>query len=102
MEVVNLNDKLAKVKEYWSPKIVGELNDTYVKIVKFTGEFVWHHHDNEDELFLVVKGTAAYEISRSRSHGDARRVHHCAERRGAYAGGGRGSSSGLDRTQDHA
>jgi mannose-6-phosphate isomerase-like protein (cupin superfamily) len=56
MEVVNLNDKLAKVKEYWSPKIVGELNDTYVKIVKFTGEFVWHHHDNEDELFLVVKG----------------------------------------------
>jgi mannose-6-phosphate isomerase-like protein (cupin superfamily) len=56
MEVVNLDDKLAKVKEYWSPKIVGELNDTYVKIVKFTGDFVWHHHDNEDELFLVVKG----------------------------------------------
>src|SRR3984885_7011832 len=56
MEVVNLADKLAKVKEYWSPKIVGELNDTYVKIVKFTGEFVWHHHDDEDEMFLVVKG----------------------------------------------
>jgi mannose-6-phosphate isomerase-like protein (cupin superfamily) len=56
MEVVNLNEKLAKVKEPWSPKIVGEVNDTYVKIVKFTGEFVWHHHDNEDELFLVVKG----------------------------------------------
>jgi mannose-6-phosphate isomerase-like protein (cupin superfamily) len=56
MEVVNLNDKLSKVKEYWSPKIVGEVNDTLVKIVKFTGEFVWHHHDNEDELFLVIKG----------------------------------------------
>jgi mannose-6-phosphate isomerase-like protein (cupin superfamily) len=56
MEVVNLNEKLAKVKEFWSPKIVGEVNDTYVKIVKFTGEFVWHHHDNEDELFLVIKG----------------------------------------------
>ena len=56
MEVVNLNEKLAKVKEPWSPKIVGEVNDTYVKIVKFTGEFVWHHHDNEDELFLVIKG----------------------------------------------
>ena len=56
MEVVNLNEKMAKVKEPWSPKIVGEVNDTYVKIVKFTGEFVWHHHDNEDELFLVVKG----------------------------------------------
>lgn len=56
MEVVNLNEKMAKVKEPWSPKIVGEVNDTYVKIVKFTGEFVWHHHDDEDELFLVVKG----------------------------------------------
>jgi mannose-6-phosphate isomerase-like protein (cupin superfamily) len=56
MEVVNLNDKLSKVKEYWSPKIVGEVNDTLVKIVRFTGEFVWHHHDDEDELFLVVKG----------------------------------------------
>ena len=56
MEVVNLNDKLSRVKESWSPKIVGELNDSYVKVVKFTGEFVWHHHENEDELFLVIKG----------------------------------------------
>jgi len=56
MEVVNLKDKLSKVREYWSPKIVGELNDSYVKVVKFTGEFVWHHHENEDELFLVIKG----------------------------------------------
>jgi mannose-6-phosphate isomerase-like protein (cupin superfamily) len=56
MEVINLNEKLSKVKEPWSPKIVGELNDSYVKVVKFTGEFVWHHHDNEDELFWVIKG----------------------------------------------
>ncbi|MGD0401688.1 MAG: cupin domain-containing protein [Candidatus Acidiferrales bacterium] len=56
MEVVNLKDKLSKVREPWSPKIVGELNDSYVKVVKFTGEFVWHHHENEDELFLVIKG----------------------------------------------
>jgi mannose-6-phosphate isomerase-like protein (cupin superfamily) len=56
MEAVNLNEKLSKVREYWSPKIIGELNDSYVKVVKFTGEFVWHHHDNEDELFLVVQG----------------------------------------------
>jgi mannose-6-phosphate isomerase-like protein (cupin superfamily) len=56
MEAVNLNDKLSKVNEYWSPKIIGELNDSYVKVVKFTGEFVWHHHDHEDELFFVVKG----------------------------------------------
>lgn len=56
MQAVNLEEKLSKVHEYWSPKIVGELNDSYVKIVKFQGEFLWHHHDHEDELFLVVKG----------------------------------------------
>jgi mannose-6-phosphate isomerase-like protein (cupin superfamily) len=56
MEAVNLEDKLSKVNECWSPKIVGELNDSYVKIVKFQGEFIWHHHDKEDELFLVLKG----------------------------------------------
>jgi mannose-6-phosphate isomerase-like protein (cupin superfamily) len=56
MEAVNLEAKLSQVKEYWSPKIVGELNDSYVKVVRFKGEFVWHHHENEDELFLVVKG----------------------------------------------
>ena len=56
MEAVNLNEKLSRVHEHWSPTIIGELNDTYVKVVKFTGEFVWHHHDNEDEMFLVVKG----------------------------------------------
>ncbi|HUJ31515.1 MAG TPA: cupin domain-containing protein [Candidatus Acidoferrum sp.] len=56
MEAVNLEQKLSKVTEQWSPKIVGELNDSYVKVVKLKGEFVWHHHDAEDELFLVVKG----------------------------------------------
>ncbi len=57
METVNLQAKFARFNEPWSPKIVGELNDSYVKLVKFTGEFVWHHHDAEDELFFVVKGT---------------------------------------------
>lgn len=56
MEAINLAQKLSLVADYWSPKIVGELNDSYVKVVKLKGEFVWHHHDNEDELFLVVKG----------------------------------------------
>jgi mannose-6-phosphate isomerase-like protein (cupin superfamily) len=56
MEAINLNEKLSRVKDFWSPTIIGELNDSYVKIVKFTGEFVWHHHDDEDEMFLVVKG----------------------------------------------
>ncbi|HYO99175.1 MAG TPA: cupin domain-containing protein [Pyrinomonadaceae bacterium] len=56
MDVVNLNDKFKLFDEHWKPKIVGEVNDAYVKLVKFTGEFLWHQHDAEDELFLVVKG----------------------------------------------
>jgi mannose-6-phosphate isomerase-like protein (cupin superfamily) len=56
MEKVNLNQKLSLFSEYWSPKIVGELNGQMVKLVKFKGPFTWHHHDAEDELFLVVKG----------------------------------------------
>lgn len=56
MDAVNLNEKLSRVKEYWSPKIVGEVNDSYVKLVKFKNEFVWHHHENEDEMFLVLQG----------------------------------------------
>lgn len=57
MEKVSLGEKFGRVREYWSPKIVGELNDSYVKVVKMRGEFLWHHHEQEDELFLVVKGT---------------------------------------------
>ena len=53
---VNLAEKFSRFNDYWSPRIAGELNDFYVKLVKLKGEFVWHHHDNEDELFLVVKG----------------------------------------------
>src|SRR5438445_13790183 len=55
-EKVNLAEKFASFSDHWSPKIAGELNDSYVKLVKLKGEFVWHHHDSEDELFLVVKG----------------------------------------------
>ncbi len=57
MEKVNVLEKFSLVKDYWSPKIVGELNDSYVKIVKLKGEFIWHRHEQEDELFLVVQGT---------------------------------------------
>jgi len=56
MESVNLADKFRKFHDFWSPKIVGEFNDSYVKIAKLKGEFVWHHHPDEDELFLVIKG----------------------------------------------
>jgi mannose-6-phosphate isomerase-like protein (cupin superfamily) len=62
MEKVNLRDKLDLFKEHWSPKIVGELNDQQVKLVKFRGPGVWHHHDHEDELFLVVKGRFRMEF----------------------------------------
>ena len=56
IEKVNLTEKLGLFNDRWSPKIVGELNDSQVKLVKLKGEFVWHHHEAEDELFLVVKG----------------------------------------------
>lgn len=56
MEKVNLSQKFSLFSDYWSPKIAGELNDSHVKLVKLKGEFVWHHHEQEDELFLVVKG----------------------------------------------
>jgi mannose-6-phosphate isomerase-like protein (cupin superfamily) len=62
MDKVNLSEKLARCAEQWKPKIVGELNGQLVKLVKFQGPFVWHHHDNEDELFLVVKGRFRMEL----------------------------------------
>lgn len=62
MEKVNLDQKFSLFQDYWSPKIVGEVNDSHIKLVKFQGEFVWHHHDNEDELFFVVKGRFRMEL----------------------------------------
>lgn len=56
MEKVNLAEKFALFHDYWNPKIVGDLNESYVKLAKFKGEFVRHQHENEDEMFLVVKG----------------------------------------------
>jgi len=56
IHVVNLAEKFQAFTDRWSPKIAAELNDSYLKLAKLEGEFVWHHHGNEDELFLVVKG----------------------------------------------
>jgi mannose-6-phosphate isomerase-like protein (cupin superfamily) len=56
IKVVNIKDKLSKFTETWNPKIVGELNNHKVQVAKLKGKFNWHHHDNEDELFIVVKG----------------------------------------------
>src|SRR5579884_4449347 len=62
MDKVNLSEKLAQFNEHWSPKIVGELEGQLVELVKFQGPFVWHHHDAEDELFLVVRGRFRMEF----------------------------------------
>lgn len=62
MDKVNLADKFSRISEYWKPYIAGELNGQIVKLDKLKGEFVWHHHDNEDELFLVVKGRFRIEF----------------------------------------
>ncbi len=62
MEKVNLQEKFALFNEHWSPRIAGELNGQQVKLVKFKGPFVWHHHDQEDELFYVVKGSFDMEF----------------------------------------
>jgi len=61
-DVINLTGKFNLFQEPWHPKIVGELNDSYVKLAKLKGEFVWHRHDSEDELFLVVKGTLVIKL----------------------------------------
>jgi mannose-6-phosphate isomerase-like protein (cupin superfamily) len=57
METVNLSEKFSRFSDYCNPRVIGQVNDCHVKAVKLKGEFLWHHHDNEDELFLVVKGT---------------------------------------------
>jgi mannose-6-phosphate isomerase-like protein (cupin superfamily) len=62
MEKVNLADKLALIDEHWRPKVVGALNGQEVKLVKFQGSFVWHHHEREDEMFLGVRGRFRVEF----------------------------------------
>lgn len=61
MEKVNISQKLSMFSDYWNPKIVGELNGQHVKLAKLKGEFVWHKHDDEDELFFVIKGSLKME-----------------------------------------
>ena len=61
-EVIDLDQKFALFSDAWHPRIVGELNDSYVKLVRLHGEFVWHHHENEDELFFVLQGTLVIRL----------------------------------------
>lgn len=62
IESINLAEKLGRFDEYWSPKIAGELNGQYVKLAKFKGEFVWHQHEAEDELFYVIRGELRIQL----------------------------------------
>jgi mannose-6-phosphate isomerase-like protein (cupin superfamily) len=62
LDKINLAEKFARITEYWKPYIAGELNGQLVKLDKLKGEFVWHHHENEDEMFLVVKGRFRIEF----------------------------------------
>jgi mannose-6-phosphate isomerase-like protein (cupin superfamily) len=62
IQTINLNEKLTKITEFWHPGIIGELNESHLKLAKLKGEFVWHHHDVEDELFLVIKGNLIIKL----------------------------------------
>ena len=62
LDKVSLAEKFGRFSDHWSPKVVGELNGQLVKLVKFQGAFVWHHHDTEDEMFLVLKGTLRIDM----------------------------------------
>jgi mannose-6-phosphate isomerase-like protein (cupin superfamily) len=62
METVNLAQKLSAFTDHWNPRVVGELNGQHVKVVKLLGEFVWHHHEHADELFLVLKGRLVIQL----------------------------------------
>src|SRR5436305_8613817 len=62
MNKVNIAEKLGQIDSFWDPHIAGELNGQHVKLVRFKGEFTWHHHDDEDEMFLVVKGSFRMEL----------------------------------------
>ena len=62
MDKINLQEKLSLIKDHWNPRVLAELNGQYVKLVKFKGPFTWHHHEAEDEMFLVVKGRFRMEF----------------------------------------
>lgn len=62
LDKVNIDEKLSRFSDYFNPRIVGELNGQHVKLVKFKGEFVWHHHEHEDEMFLVINGAFTMQL----------------------------------------
>ncbi|MGB9434423.1 MAG: hypothetical protein WBQ89_19430 [Candidatus Acidiferrum sp.] len=95
---MNIAEQFGKIPAYWNARMIGELNDFALKAVKLKGEFIWHHHDIEEELFLVVKGTLRM---RFRDYGATVRGGDLsiASWRGASARGGRGSASSFTGTE---
>jgi mannose-6-phosphate isomerase-like protein (cupin superfamily) len=76
MNKINLLEKLSLIDDHWNPRIIGELNGQYLKLVKFEGPFTWHHHETEDEMFLVVKGRFRMEF-REVNDSDPAQNGHC-------------------------
>jgi mannose-6-phosphate isomerase-like protein (cupin superfamily) len=75
MDKINLAQKLSLIKDHWNPRIIGELNGQYLKLVKFKGPFTWHHHDAEDEMFLVVKGRFRMDFRENAADGSESEGH---------------------------
>ena len=71
MNKINLKEKLSQINDYWNPRIAGELNNQQVKLVKFKGPFTWHHHEHEDELFMVIDGRFKMEYQNEAGAEDA-------------------------------
>ena len=101
METVNLHEKFSLFSDYCNPRVIGEVNDCHVKAVKLKGEFIWHHHDNEDELFLVVKGTLRMKFRDREAIVNEGEFVIVPQRHGALSRRGRRSPHRLDRTQIH-
>ena len=74
MHKINLEQKLSLINDHWNPRIIGELNGQYLKLVKFKGPFTWHHHETEDEMFLVVNGRFRMEYRESEGPDNQRDV----------------------------
>src|SRR4030095_4419695 len=75
MNKVNLLQKLSLINDYWNPRIIGELNGQYLKLVKFKGPFTWHHHETEDEMFFVVKGRFRMEYRKPGENANEEQQH---------------------------
>ena len=101
MHTVNLADKFSKFQDHFNPRVLGEINDFVIKAVKLKGEFIWHHHEHEDEMFLVVKGTLRMKF---RTHEAVVREGEfvIVPRRRAYARSGRRGAYYSVGAKDHS